>query len=255
MSAPIAAFSLPGPVSPLGDGVSAVSLVEVCGSDKMVVNAARVSFGGENDLPLSKRDEGLISYLLRERHGSPFEHNLMIFKVVCPIFVDRQLVRHRVGVSKNEISGRYVELKDRVYTPVSFRRQAPSNRQASVVDDGHLDQDVAGEVWRSAWRSASAAYHDLLALGVAREQARGVLPLALYTESFYSFNLRSFLHFVGLRDHAGAQFETQLFAQAMATLVRPVFPVTFAAWDALHAQVSGDSEGPSSGPRGVQGES
>lgn len=226
----------PPTLSPLGDGISAVALVQHVGSDKMIVNAARVSFGGDSDAPLSGRDEKLIRYLLRHQHGSPFEHNLVTFKVVCPIFVDRQLVRHRVGVSKNEISGRYVELQERNFTPSSFRRQAPSNRQASVEDDGTLDQAAAAAVWEGAWRAAFAAYQELLALGVTREQARGVLPLSLYTESYYTFNVRSLLHFLSLRDHEGAQWETRLYARALAELAEPLFPVTFREWRALRGE-------------------
>ncbi|WP_052351667.1 FAD-dependent thymidylate synthase [Deinococcus pimensis] len=221
---------------PLADGVGSVALVQHVGDDKSVVNAARVSFGGDNSLPLDARDEKLIRYLLREKHGSPFEHNLITYKIVCPIFVDRQMVRHRVGVSKNEISGRYVEVQERVYTPAEFRRQARSNRQASVVDEeGTIDQAEAHDVWAGAWRTAYEAYERLLALGVTREQARGVLPQAMYTESYWTFNLRSLLHFLGLRDHKGAQYETMLYARAMAELAEPLFPVTFGAWRDLQA--------------------
>ncbi|WP_181392099.1 FAD-dependent thymidylate synthase [Deinococcus irradiatisoli] len=230
-----ASFVTPSLLSPLSDGVSAVALVQHVGDDKMIVNAARVSFGGDSDAPLTARDEKLIAYLLRNQHGSPFEHNLITFKVVCPIFVDRQMVRHRVGVSKNEISGRYVELDERAYTPTTFRKQAPSNRQASVEDDGSLDQAAARALWAQASETAFRAYHELLALGVTREQARGVLPLSLYTESYYTFNVRSLLHFLALRDHEGAQYETRLFAQAMGQLAEPLFPVTFKAWRSLSA--------------------
>ncbi|WP_216321510.1 FAD-dependent thymidylate synthase [Deinococcus aestuarii] len=228
--------STPLTLFPLGDGIGSVSLVQHVGDDKMIVNAARVSFGGDNSKPLDVRDEKLIRYLLTHHHGSPFEHNLITFKVVCPIFVDRQMVRHRVGVSKNEVSGRYVELQERNFTPPSFRKQAPSNRQASVEDDGTLDQEAAARIWVEAWRNAFGAYQELLHLGVTREQARGVLPLSLYTESYYTFNVRSLLHFLELRDHEGAQYETRLFARAMAELAEPFFPVTFREWRELHAQ-------------------
>lgn len=224
---------------PLGDHIGSVALVQSAGDDKMIVNAARVSFGGDTAAPLNDRDEKLIRYLLRHRHGSPFEHNLITFKVVCPIFVDRQIVRHRVGVSKNEISGRYVELQERNFTPPSFRKQAPSNRQASVEDDGTLNQDEATRLWTQAWASAYRTYQELLALGVTREQARGVLPLSLYTESYYTFNVRSLLHFLELRDHPGAQWETRLYARAMAELAEPLFPVTFREWRALHVGEDG----------------
>lgn len=221
---------------PLQDGIGSVALVQHVGDDKAIVNAARVSFGGDNSAPLNERDEKLIKYLLREKHGSPFEHNLLTFKIVCPIFVDRQMVRHRVGVSKNEISGRYVEVPERVYLPSQFRKQAKSNRQASVPDEaGVIDQGQARDLWTEAWRGAYEAYQRLLALGVTREQARGVLPLAMYTESYYTFNVRSLLHFLELRDHPGAQFETQLYAQALAELAEPLFPITFRAWRELNS--------------------
>lgn len=223
-------------IRPLNDEHSMIAVVQHIGDDKMVVNAARVSFGGDNQLPLDTRDEKLIKYLLKHQHGSPLEHNLITFKVVAPVFVDRQWVRHRVGVSKNEISGRYVELKDNNYKPNQFRAQAKSNRQASVEDSGQtLDQVKANYVYEKAWKNSWQAYQDLLFLGVAREQARGVLPLSLYTENYYTFNLRSLLHFVGLRDHEGAQWEIQQYAKAMLELTRPLFPVTIAAYEELHA--------------------
>ena len=219
---------------PLNDGIGSVALVQHVGDDKGIVNAARVSFGQDNDEPLSDRDAKLIGYLLREHHGSPFEHNLITFKIVYPIFIDRQMVRHRVGVSKNEVSGRYVEMQERAYVPTQFRQQAKSNRQASVEAAEGFPQDKASEVYQQAWHGAFEAYQSLLELGVTREQARGVLPLSLYTESYYTFNLRSLFHFVGLRDHAGAQWETQQYAQAMRTLAEGIFPVSFGAWDALN---------------------
>lgn len=219
-------------IHPLQDDIGSVALVQVSGDDKMIVNAARVSFGADNLSPLSARDEKLISYLLAHHHGSPFEHNMITFKLILPIFVDRQIVRHRAGVSKNEVSGRYVELQERNYLPKIFRKQAPSNRQASVEDDGSIDQEEATRIWQEAWQNAYQAYQQLINLGVTREQARGVLPLSLYTETYYSFNLRSLLHFLTLRLHEGAQFETQLYAQAMQALIEPHFPATFRAWKA-----------------------
>ena len=226
-------FYDPEPLDPLDDGISMVKLLMFAGEDKSVVNAARVSFGGDNDEELDDRDVKLINYLMKEHHGSPTEHNLMTFKVIAPIFVDRQWVRHRVGVSKNEISGRYVEMKERYYTPRSFRMQAKSNRQASVEADDRLDQEVAIKIWHEAWAHAYNAYQQLLELGVTREQARGVLPLTLYTENYYSFNLRSLMHFIALRDHEGAQWEMRLFARALYQLALPLYPETLAAFERL----------------------
>lgn len=219
---------------PLSDGIGSVALVQHVGDDKAIVNAARVSFGGDSDGPMTPRDEKLIGYLLREHHGSPFEHNSLTFKVIAPIFVVRQWMRHRIA-SYNEISGRYVEVKEEIYTPAEFRQQAASNRQASVAADETLDQAHAHVIWQDAWRGAYAAYQNLLALGVTREQARGVLPLALYTEMYFTCNVRALLHFIELRDHPGAQWEMVQYARALKALARPLFPTTFSAWEKLRA--------------------
>lgn len=219
-----------------GNEECTVQLIQSVGSDRMILNAARISFYGDTrDEVMTPADVKLLRYLLKEGHGSPFEHNLLTFRVVCPIFVDRQWVRHRVGVSKNEVSGRYKVLKPLHFTPEKFRKQAPVNRQASVEDDGELNQEAARKAWESAWQYAHATYLYLLEIGVAREEARGVLPLCLLTENYYTFNVRSLLHFLHLRDHPGAQHETQLYARALAELAEPLFPETFKAWRELHA--------------------
>lgn len=219
---------------PLDDGIGSIALVQHIGDDKSIVQAARVSFGGDGDAPLNARDEKLIAYLLKNQHGSPFEHNAMTFKIVAPIFVARQWMRHRIA-SYNEISYRYVEVEERVYTPRAFRQQAPSNRQASVEADETLDQAAARQLWEAAWRAAYGSYQHLLSLGVTREQARGVLPVAAYTEFYFTCNVRTLLHFLGLRDHAGAQWEIRQYARALAELAGPLFPATFRAWRELHA--------------------
>lgn len=221
---------------PLGDGIGSVALVQHVGNDKSVVSAARVSFGGDNSLPLDEKDTKLIKYLLKHQHGSPFEHNLLTFKTVAPLFVIRQWMRHRVGVSYNEISGRYVEVEERFYVPVRFRQQAPNNRQASIEASELLDQDAARSIWESAIQSAYEAYTELLKLGVTKEQARGVLGLCAYSEFYFTCNLRSLFHFLSLRDHPGAQWETQMYARALRQLAAPLFPVSFQAWDELHGE-------------------
>lgn len=221
-------------IDPMNDGVSRVQLVQHVGSDLMIVAAARVSTGADVPAEVGEREEKLIRYLLRHHHGSPFEHTLLTFQVTCPVFVDRQWVRHRAGVSKNEASGRYRELEDEFYMPLHWRQQAPSNRQASVEADQlpewhAYNRNIAHEAYQEAWR----AYLALLERGVAREQARMVLPLGLYVDSFYTFNVRSLLHFLELRDHEGAQHEIRLYARALAELAEPLYPVTFAQWRAL----------------------
>ncbi len=221
---------------PLEDSIGSVALVQQIGDDKSIVNAARVSFGGDNSLPFDERDAKLIKYLLRHHHGSPFEHNSLTFKVVAPIFVVRQWQRHRVGVSYNEISARYVEVLERFYTPLEFREQAKNNRQASVQANESFNQDAARALYESAWKASFGAYHHLLELGVAKEQARGVLPVTQYTEFYFTCNLRALFHFLGLRDHAGAQWEIQQYARALAQLAEPLFPSAFEAWRELQAE-------------------
>lgn len=219
---------------PLNDGIGSVALIQHVGDDKSIVNAARVSFGGDNHMPFDEKDAKLIRYLLKHQHGSPFEHNSLTFKVVAPIFVVRQWMRHRIA-SYNEISGRYVEVKDQFYTPEKFRQQARSNRQASIEATDSLDQEQAHQVWEAAWKHAYQAYHELLDLGVTREQARGVLPLTMYSEFYFTCNLRALFHFLELRDHPGAQYEIQMYARALAQLAEPLFPSSFEAWRGLHA--------------------
>lgn len=218
---------------PLGDQIGSVELIQHVGDDAGIAKAARVSFAHDQNTTEPERDFKLIKYLLKHGHGSPFEHNLLTFRVTCPIFVDRQWVRHRIGVSKNEESGRYIELKERCYIPQNFRRQAERNRQASVEAGGTLDQPGTKALYEQAWRHAYDTYTQLLAMGVAREQARGILPLSLYTSSYYTFNVRSLLHFLELRDHEGAQYEIQRYAKSLSQLAEPLFPLTFQAWREL----------------------
>lgn len=148
-------------------------------------------------------------------------------------FVANGMVVHN---SYNEISYRYVEVEERFYTPRAFRAQARSNRQASVEAGDDFDQAQAHDLWTRAWRVAFGTYQELLTLGVTREQARGVLPVASYTEFYFTCNLRALLHFLELRDHPGAQWEIQRYAQALAQLAEPLFPVTFKAWREWRAE-------------------
>lgn len=221
-------------IDPLEDGISSVSLIETCGNDQGIVRAARVSFA--NDLLPSDaiKDFKLIKYLLKHNHQSPFYHNLLTFRITAPIFIDRQMVRHHVGVAKNEESARYTEVKEQFYTPKEFRSQSTNNRQASVKGGLTEDeQDFAERIYKEAVNNAFYAYRDLIRNGVSREQARGVLNLATYTSSYYTFNLGALLNFLRVRDHEGSQYEIQLYARAMRTLVEPVFPMVFAALEEL----------------------
>lgn len=221
-------------IDPLNDGTSSLALVRASGSDLDVVNAARVSYGSYCET-MSPRDEKLIWYLISHQHTSPFEHTQLVFRVKAPIYVIRQWMRHRVGVSYNEISGRYVELPLEFYTPQQWRIQDPKNKQGSLpadIDhDGHLK-----ELYTQAITTATASYKALLEAGVCRELARGVLPVCTYSEFIFTCNLISLFHFVKLRADSHAQWEIQTYARGMLELARPHFPVSIQSWERLAAQ-------------------
>lgn len=226
------AKSLSSKIDPLSDGISAVELIRVSGSDIDIVNAARVSFGKVVNA-ITPKDEKLIKYLLEHKHTSPFEHNQLSFRVKAPIYVIRQWMRHRMS-SYNEISYRYVESALEFYVPNAWRNQSVSNRQASC---GEFQSDDLLIKYQAALNQASQAYHDLLAAGVCREQARGVLPVCTYSEFIYTCNLHSFMHFLNLRTAAGAQWEIKVFAEAMLSLAEPHFKVALRSWRELQASI------------------
>lgn len=211
--------------------------------DLMVVNSARVSFGKRKDV-LSQSDEKLITYLAAHKHYSPFRHVQLQFHLKAPEFLMRQIYKHCIGMNYtegqnyyresdhawNEISGRYVDLSAvDLFVPGTFRLQSVDNKQASF---GNLDEEAnkkAREVYLKALENMKASYQELLDLGVAKEQARCIMPLAMYTEVYWTASLQSVANFIHLRDHAGAQFEVVAVAKAMQTLTEKVAPVSLKA--------------------------
>jgi len=197
------------------DDIGSVSLVDCMGSDITVVNSARVSFGIEKN-ELDERDRKLIRYLIRHRHTSTLEHNLITFKFCVPLFVRSQHHRHRTW-SYNEISRRYTSKDMKFYLPKAFRTQHKSNRQASnseLINPDIPDREfgfykpatmTANEAVIQHQVTSSALFNDLLKAGVCREQARMVLPQNLYTEYYGTVNLNNLLKFIDLRTHEGAQ--------------------------------------------------
>ncbi len=198
-------------------------------SDLAVVNGARVSFNDETQ-EMTERDEGLIRFLMRERHGSPFEHGYFRFLVKAPIFVVREHHRHRAGHSYNEWSGRYSKLEAEFYVPEFVRTQVgkPGAYTFEAVDDA-TRETARAEIERAA-NEAFAAYERLLEQGVAKEVARSVLPLATYTKYYWSCNPRSLMHFCGLRNHEAAQYEIRQYAAAAEEFLADLMPVTHAAF-------------------------
>lgn len=201
-----------------------VDLLDTMGNELTIVNAARVSFG-KHKTEWDDKDELLLKFLVEHRHTSPFEHVQFQFRVKCPLYIRSQWHRHRMW-SYNEISRRYTEqdIED-CYIPEMFRQQSESNRQASI-DRALPDNDLLIEKYEQHVARAVAFYKDLLENGVCREQARGVLPQAIYTEFYATVDLHNLLHFIELRISPEAQWEIQQYARALLELIEPYVPVT-----------------------------
>jgi thymidylate synthase (FAD) len=207
-----------------------VRLDALMADDLSVVNAARVSFARHKDA-MDASDEGLIRFLMRERHGTPFEHNSFRFHIRCPIFVAREWFRHRIG-SFNEFSMRYAKATDDFYVP------APEDVRTQVGKPGAytfetVEPELAEstrETLESVYRTAYAAYEELVEAGIAREIARCVLPVGAYTEFFWTVNARALMNFVSLRAAETAQREIRYYADAVESFLAERMPVTHEAF-------------------------
>jgi thymidylate synthase (FAD) len=195
-----------------------------------LVNAARVSSARRKE-EMDDSDRGLIRFLLRERHGTPFEHNAFRFHIRAPIFVAREWFRHRIG-SFNEFSMRYAKATDDFYVP------APEDVRTQVGKPGSYSfEPVAPELAEAAreelaavYAAAFAAYERLVEQGVARELARAVMPVGAYTEFYWTVNARSLMNFVSLRAAETAQREIRRYAEACERFLAEVMPVTYEAF-------------------------
>jgi thymidylate synthase (FAD) len=219
-----------------------VELVRHAASDADVVFAARVSTRGEqtlDDLDAdAERSRGLIRYLMRDRHGTPFEHNSLTYFVSAPIFVFREFMRHRIA-SYNEESGRYRELRPVFYVPAPERRLVQQGKPGAYeFVEGTAEQyELVAAETRQACIQAYDAYQRMLAAGVAREVARGVLPVATYSSMYVTLNARSLMNFLSLRTkREGSTFpsfpqrEIEMVAEKMEDLWAPLMPITHAAF-------------------------
>ena len=224
-----------------GDGIGKVQYIDHMGSDLTIVNSARVSFGVNKEI-LDKRDKRLINYLVKHRHTSTFEHNVITFKFTVPLFIRSQHHRHRTW-SYNEISRRYTDKDLRFYEPTEFRSQHKSNRQASNPEEicnpliqtyspacSHPIPVLASKMIVNHHKNSVKLFDDLLDAGVCREQARGVLPQNLYTEYYGTVNLNNLLKFVDLRIHEGAQWEIQRVAEACLQMAEELWPVAVSSF-------------------------
>jgi thymidylate synthase (FAD) len=207
-----------------------VRLDDAMASDLSVVNSARVSFG-RRKTEMDDSDEGLIRFLMRDRHGTPFEHNAFRFHIRAPIFVAREWFRHRVG-SFNEFSMRYAKATDDFYVPepddVRTQVGKPGAYSFEPVTPELADQ--AREELQAVYEHAFATYERLVEAGVARELARAVMPVGAYTEFYWTVNARALMNFVALRAHETAQREIRRYAEAVETFLAEKMPVTHAAF-------------------------
>jgi len=236
-----------------------VELLDHMGDDLAVVNAARVSFDKQStwtyelgidnitnsrslDLvpALTEKDQKLIKYLAKEGHWSPFSHTTLKFRIKAPIFVARQLAKHQVGLTWNEVSRRYVDSEPEFYTPTEWRGRAEDKKQGSSdtvipeiyvrqIETQHQAIHLPNYV-DAVYRRTLALYKILLEAGVCPEQARMVLPQSMYTEWIWTGSLLAFSRIYNLRTHENAQQETREIAARIGSLASPLFPYS---WDAL----------------------
>jgi thymidylate synthase (FAD) len=207
-----------------------VRLDAAMADDLSVVNGARVSFA-RHKAEMDDSDVGLIKFLMRDRHGTPFEHNAFRFHIRAPIFVAREWFRHRIG-SFNEFSMRYARATDEFYVP------APEDVRTQVGKPGAysfdpVSDDVAEttrEELRQVYEAAYATYERLVELGVARELARAALPVGAYTEFYWTINARALMNFLSLRNAETAQREIRRYAEACERFFAERMPVTYEAF-------------------------
>ena len=220
------------------DKIGKIELVQHMGEDITIVNSARVSFGVEKSF-LDEKDKKLINYLINHQHTSTLEHNIATFRIKVPLFVRSQHHRHRTW-SYNEISRRYTDVNMQFYIPESYRTQHKSNRQASNIEnqinpqmDSYpilLESRLCNEAIEYHVQNSVKLYDDMIKKGIAREQARMILPQNLYTEYYATANLNNILKFIELRTHEGAQLEIQVLANAMLDIISELWPITVSAY-------------------------
>jgi thymidylate synthase (FAD) len=204
-----------------------VEYVSHYGDDLAVVNAARVSLG-KASFSLDNADKKLIKYLAKHKHFSPFRHCHITVRVECPITVERQWTKHRLGVEINSISGRYVTYEESFYKPSIFRKGSVSIKQGSLPEA--VDEEWrAHDIYMEGVNNAFIAYHKLLNMGVCKEQARMVLPQACNTQFVCTFSLQAAAHFYKLRSAPDAQAEIREYAEELDRIISPLFPEAWAA--------------------------
>jgi len=220
-----------------------IEVIDSLGDDLTVVNSARVSFGKRKEV-YDKTDERLVRYLAKYKHFSPFRHLQVQFHVKAPEFVMRQWYKHVVGIETtsnssakdhawNEISGRYVPVED-YYEPSVWRKQSDDNKQASegVLDD--LQQRRMDDAYNDLMRKVRMTYDKMVKAGMAKEQARIILPLNQYTEVYWTASFQAVMNFIELRNEKTSQWEIQEYAKVMLEQMKEVFPKTTKIWSEVN---------------------
>lgn len=222
-----------------------VRLIDWMGSDQRIVEAARISY--KSPSKGEEQDKKLLKYLYKNKHTSPFEMCKVTLNIKMPIFVMRQYVRHRMQ-NLNEVSARYTELPNEFYIPKSWRPQDTKNKQGSIQTDdwnpivytiydtspGGNNQPLQVSATDALIEHCDRSYDlytKMLGAGIAREMARMVLPVNIYTEIYTCWDLKNLLHFISLRDDSHAQAEIQEYGKAIKEIVRELFPTTIEAYE------------------------
>lgn len=207
-----------------------VRLDEAMASDLSVVNAARVSFAKRKE-EMDDWDAFLVRFLMRERHGTPFEHNAFRFHIRCPIFVAREWFRHRIG-SFNEESARYHQLEPAFYvpSPEDVRTQVGMPGAYTFETVGSEAAEQVRETLAAHYEETYARYEQLLECGLAKELARSVLPMGIFTQFYWTVNARALMNFLSLRAHETAQLEIRRYAEALETFFAKQMPITYEAF-------------------------
>jgi len=216
-----------------------IEVVDTLGDDLTPVNAARVSFGGRSD-QFTEQDKRLSKFLIKHKHFSPFRHQHIMVIIKAPEFVLRQWYKHVVGIETtsshatkdhawNEISGRYVEVED-FYYPDVWRKQSEDNKQASEGELDDLQQKRMSLAYKTYMNQVEMVYDHMISSGVAKEQARIVLPLSQYTQVWWTASFQSVMNFIELRDEPTAQVEIQEYARALKKIMLDAFPETTKLW-------------------------
>jgi len=227
---------------------SEVTLVDRMGDDLTVVNAARVSFAkqaervifSDGGLRVERADINLIKFLAKHGHWTPFAHVQLTFRIKAPIFVARQLVKHQIGLTWNEVSRRYVQSEPEFYTPTVWRRAADNVKQGSSSEDSGWSPDWHGRV--TATEMAMLEYQDALDSGVCPEQARMILPQSMMTEWYWTGSLVAFARVIQQRMHSTAQRETQDIAKMLLKELTAIDSLQYSVEALIHSKLDTGEE-------------